>query len=317
MKIVVLDGYTLNPGDIGWDDLQALGDVTVYERTSPADVVSRAAGARAVYTNKTRIGPREIDALPELEFIGVLATGYNIVDVAYAAQKGVTVCNIPTYGTASVAQFVFALILELCHHVQNHSDRVHAGAWTSCRDFCFWDSPLIELSGKTLGIVGCGRIGLETARIGAAFGMKLLGCDSRPVQTKLPGFSQVALPELLSQSDFISLHCPLFPETEGMIDRGALALVKPSAFLINTSRGPLVDEAALCEALREGRLAGAALDVLSAEPPSAANPLLNAPNCIITPHIAWGTREARVRLMKTAAENLSAFLAGTPQNVVG
>lgn len=316
MKIVVLDGYTLNPGDISWDGLQALGELTVYDRTAPADVVSRAAGAQAVYTNKTRLGRAEMDALPELKFIGVLATGYNVVDVAYAAEKGITVCNIPTYGTASVAQFVFALMLELCHHVQRHSDRVHEGAWSGCQDFCFWEHPLIELSGKTLGIVGCGRIGLQTARIGAAFGMRILGYDNHPITTDLPGFTQVDLPELLAQSDFISLHCPLFAETNGMINRSTLAGVKPGAFLINTSRGPLIEEEALCEALQDGRIAGAALDVLSSEPPAADNPLLRAPNCIVTPHIAWATREARSRLMKMAVDNLAAYLAGTPQNVV-
>ena len=316
MKIVVLDGYTLNPGDIGWDELQTLGEVTVYDRTSPADVVKRALGAQAIYTNKTCIGARELDALPGLEFIGVLATGYNVVDVSYAAQKGITVCNIPTYGTASVAQFVFVLILELCHHVQYHSDRVHEGAWNSCKDFCFWEHPLIELAGKTLGIIGCGRIGLETAKIGAAFGMNILGYDSRPVKTDIPCFVQTELTDLLSRSDFISLHCPLFDETKEMINRDTLSHVKPGAFLINTSRGPLVQDAALYEALTSGRLAGAALDVLSSEPPSVENPLLSAPNCIITPHIAWGTKEARMRLMKMAVENLSAYIAGTPQNVV-
>lgn len=317
MRIVVLDGYTLNPGDIGWEGLEALGELTVYDRTAPADVVPRAAGAQAVYTNKTRIGREEMDALPDLKFIGVLATGYNVVDVACAAEKGITVCNIPTYGTASVAQFVFALMLELCHHVQHHSDRVHAGAWSDCPDFCFWDHPLIELSGKTLGIVGCGRIGMQTARIGAAFGMQILGYDNHPVDAGLPGFRQVELRELLARSDFISLHCPLFPETRGMIGREALSCVKPGAFLINTSRGPLVEEEALCEALRTGRLAGAALDVLSTEPPAPDNPLLQAPNCILTPHIAWATREARARLMKMAVDNLAAFQAGTPQNVIG
>lgn len=316
MKIIVLDGYTLNPGDISWEGLRAWGEVTVYDRTSPEDIVARAAGAKAIYTNKTPIGATELDALPDLKFIGVLATGYNVVDVSYAAAKGITVCNIPTYGTASVAQFVFGLILEFCHHIQRHSDKVHEGGWSSNKNFCFWDFSLVELSGKTLGIVGCGKIGLETARIGAAFGMKILGYDCRPVTTEIPGFVQADLSELLSRSDFISLHCPLFDDTKEMINCDTLANVKPGAFLINTSRGPLINEKALCDALKSGRLAGAALDVLSTEPPNADNPLLSAPNCIITPHIAWATKEARTRLMTMAVDNLAAYLDGKPQCVV-
>lgn len=316
MKIVVLDGYTLNPGDISWDGLRALGETKIYDRTGPGEIVHRAADAEAIYTNKACIGPSEIDVLPKLRFIGVLATGYNVVDIDYARKKGITVCNIPTYGTASVAQFVFALLLELCHHVGHHSNRVRGDAWASSQDFCFWDYPLIELHGKTLGIVGCGRIGMETAKLGAAFGMKLLGYDSRPVTTDLPGFAQVSFPELLSRSDVVSLHCPLFESNRGMLGEEALALMKPTAFLINTARGPLIQETALANALREGRLAGAGVDVLSTEPPSSDNPLLTAPNCIITPHIAWATKEARQRLMAMAVDNLASFLAGKPQNVV-
>lgn len=316
MKIVVLDGYTLNPGDISWDGLRALGETKIYDRTGLGEIVHRAADAEAIYINKACIGPSEIDALPKLRFIGVLATGYNVVDIDYARKKGITVCNIPTYGTASVAQFVFALLLELCHHVGHHSNRVQGDAWAASQDFCFWDYPLIELHGKTLGIVGCGRIGMETAKLGAAFGMKLLGYDSRPVTTDLPGFAQVSFPELLSRSDVVSLHCPLSESNRGMLGEEALALMKPTAFLINTARGPLIQETALANALREGRLAGAGVDVLSTEPPSPDNPLLTAPNCIITPHIAWATKEARQRLMAMAVDNLASFLAGKPQNVV-
>lgn len=312
MKIVVLDGYTENPGDLSWGPLQELGELTVYDRTPPEAVLERIGDAEAIYTNKTVLSRELIQAMPAVRFIGVLATGYNVVDVQAARERGIVVCNIPTYGTDAVAQYVFALLLELCHHVAHHAQAVQQGRWTACPDFCFWDYPLIELSGKTMGIVGYGRIGRRTAQIARAFGMQVLAYDAF-VQAE----ECVPLDELLGRSDVVSLHCPLFPETKHIIRGETIAKMKDGAILINTSRGPLVDEAALREALTSGKLYGAAVDVVSTEPVQPDNPLLGLENCLITPHIAWAPRESRQRLMDIAVENLRCFLRGAPQNVVG
>lgn len=312
MKIVVLDGYTENPGDLSWGPLQELGELTVYDRTPPEAVLERIGDAEAIYTNKTVLSRELIQAMPSVRFIGVLATGYNVVDVQAARERGIVVCNIPTYGTDAVAQYVFALLLELCHRVAHHAQAVQEGRWTACPDFCFWDYPLIELSGKTMGIVGYGRIGQRTAQIARAFGMQVLAYDAF-VQAE----ECVPLDELLERSDVVSLHCPLFPETRHIIRGETIARMKDGAILINTSRGPLVDEAALREALTSGKLYGAAVDVVSTEPVQPDNPLLGLENCLITPHIAWAPRESRQRLMDIAVENLRCFLCGAPQNIVG
>src|SRR3954454_14736973 len=317
MKIVVLDGYYLNPGDLSWDALRQLGDVQVYDRTPAAEAVARAAGAEIVFTNKTPLPAAALGQLPALRYIGVLATGYNIVDVVAAKARGIVVANIPTYGTASVAQFVFALLLELCHHVGAHTDAVRAGEWSCSPDWSFWKSPLMELADKTIGIIGFGRIGRQTARIADAMGMRVIANDTyQGDEPAYPEFRWATVEELLRESDVVSLHSPLFPETRGMINSQTLALMKPTAFLINTSRGPLIVDQDLADALNAGRLAGAALDVLSVEPPAANNPLLSARNCLVTPHMAWATREARSRLMDFAVANVTAFLAGAPVNVV-
>jgi glycerate dehydrogenase len=318
MKITVLDGYCLNPGDLSWDALRAIGDLQVFDRTRVEEVVERTEGAEIAFTNKTLMPAAALEKLPALRYIGVLATGYNIVDVEAAHRHNIVVTNIPTYGTASVAQFVFALLLELCHNVKLHSDLARAGEWTRCPDFSFWKSPLVELAGKTMGIVGFGRIGRHTARIADALDMRVMASDTyHGEEPDYPGFRWGSVEEVLRESDAVSLHAPLFPETRGMINAQSLRLMKPSAFLINTSRGPLVVDQDLADALNAGRLAGAGVDVLSIEPPPAGNPLLSARNCLVTPHIAWATREARERLMKLAVENLTAFLAGQPKNVIG
>jgi len=317
MKITVLDGYCLNPGDLSWDTLRALGELDAFDRTRADQVVERAAGAEIVFTNKTPLSAEALAQLPTLRYIGVLATGYNIVDVAAAQRQNIVVTNIPTYGTASVAQFVFALLLELCHNVKLHSDAVRAGEWTRSPDWSFWKTPLVELAGKTMGIVGFGRIGRHTARIADALGMRVIASDTfHGEDPALTDFRWGSVEEVLGESDAVSLHAPLFPETRGMINAQSLRLMKPSAFLINTSRGPLVVDQDLADALNAGRLAGAGLDVLSIEPPAADNPLLSARNCLVTPHMAWATREARARLMDLAVENLTAFLAGSPKNVI-
>ena len=317
MKITVLDGFCLNPGDLSWDALRRLGDVEVFERTPVDEVVARASGAEVVFTNKTPLPAHVLQQLPTLRYIGVLATGYNIVDVDAARSRGIVVTNIPTYGTASVAQFVFALLLELCHNVRLHADAVRAGEWSHSPDWSFWKSPLMELAGKTMGIIGFGRIGRQTARIADALGMRIVANDTyHGDEPAYPGFRWAAVDDLLREADVVSLHSPLFPETRGMINAQSLALMKPTAFLINTSRGPLVVDQDLADALNSGRLAGAGLDVLSIEPPAEENPLLSARNCLVTPHIAWATREARSRLMDLAVANVSAFLAGAPTNVV-
>ena len=316
MNIVVLDGYCLNPGDLSWEEWRALGDLTVYDRTPPDQTVARSQGAEVAITNKTVLDKAVLDAMPRLKYIGVLATGYNIVDVQAARARGIPVTNVPTYGTDSVAEHTFALILEHCRNVGLHSRLVREGEWTRCPDFCFWRTPLIELSGKTLGLIGFGRIGRRVGELGQAFGMTVLACD-KVRERPLPGaFEWAESDRVFAEADFVSLHAPLFPDTERIVNRSTLARMKPSAFLINTSRGGLVVDADLAEALNSGRIAGAALDVLSVEPPAADNPLLRATNCIITPHFAWATKEARMRLMRIALDNLRAFLAGKPQNVV-
>jgi glycerate dehydrogenase len=317
MKIVVLDGYCLNPCDLSWDTLRSFGEVEVFDRTPADQVVARARGAVIALTNKTPFKADTLACLPDLRYIGVLATGYNIVDVEAARRHGITVTNIPTYGTASVAQFVFALLLELCHNVRLHADAVRAGEWSRNADWSFWKSPLVELAGKTMGVIGFGRIGRSVARIADAMGMKVIANDTfQGNPPEYPDFRWASVEQLLSESDVVSLHSPLFPETQGMINACTLALMKPSAFLINTSRGPLVVDQDLAGALNAGKLAGAALDVLSVEPPAESNPLLSARNCLVTPHIAWATREARARLMDLAMSNISGFLSGNPQNVI-
>ena len=307
MEIVVLDGYTLNPGDLSWDELRSLGTCTIYDRTPANEIVPRSARAEVLLTNKTPITAETLAQLPRLRFIGVLATGYNIVDVAGARKRGIPVCNVPDYGTPSVAQHVFALILELTQSVGTYAQTVRQGRWTRSADFCYYDSPIIELNGLTLGIIGAGRIGNAVAKLGRAFGMKVILTDQRE--------GRAGLENVLKNSDIVTLHCPLTSETNQLIDHDTLSLMKPSAFLINTARGPLIDEEALAAALNCGRIAGAGLDVLSIEPPPANNPLLRAKNCLVTPHIAWASQAARKRLMEIVVENVRTFLAGTPQNV--
>jgi len=316
MKIVVLDGYTLNPGDLSWGRLETLGECTVYDRTAPEDVVERAGEAEIVLTNKTILSADVIRRLTRLRYIGVLATGYNVVDVEAAGERGIPVTNVPSYGTRSVAQMVFAHLLNLTQHVAHHARTVRDGRWAACPDFCYWDMPLLELAGLTLGIVGFGRIGRAVAGLARAFGMKVIVYDVI-VPAEMPdGCRMAELEDVFREADVLSLHCPLTPRTEKLINAERLALMKPTAFLVNTSRGPLIDEPDLAQALNAGRLAGAGLDVLSTEPPAADNPLLTAKNCYITPHIAWATRSARQRLLSIAIDNVAAFVAGKPQNVV-
>ena len=317
MKIVVLDGYTLNPGDLTWAGIEKFGEVSVYDRTAPEEIRERLAGAEIVFTNKTPLTREHFAANPRIRFVGVLATGYNVVDIAAARERGIPVCNIPTYGTMAVAQFATALMLELCHRVGRHADSVKAGDWSRGNDFCYWLNPLIELDGKTLGIVGFGRIGQAFGRIAQSLGMKILAVDDYPDrQLESDTLRYTTLDDLYANADVISLHCPLFDNNRGMIDKAAIGRMKPGVLILNTSRGPLINEADLAEALKSGHVAGAALDVLLSEPPSPSNPLLSAPNCIVTPHIAWATKEARTRLMNIATDNLSAFLKGAAQNVV-
>jgi glycerate dehydrogenase len=317
MKIVVLDGYCLNPGDLSWDALRRFGDVQVFDRSAPEEVPARIAGAGIVLINKIPLPAAILRQAADLRYIGVLATGYDVVDVSAARAQGILVTNVPTYGTASVAQFVFALLLELCHNVKLHAEAVRAGDWARSLDWSFWKSPLVELAGKTMGIVGFGRIGCQTGRIADAMGMRVIAADAvRKDAPEYSGFRWADTEELLRESDVVSLHAPLLAETRGMIQTRTLALMKPSAFLINTSRGPLVVAQDLADALNAGRLAGAGLDVLDTEPPPADSPLLTARNCLVTPHIAWATREARSRLMDAAVENVAAFVAGQPRNVV-
>ena len=312
MKIVVLDGYTLNPGDLDWAGLQALGSCEIHDRTPRELIETRARGAAILLTNKTPLDRATLQRLPDLKYIGVLATGYNVVDVDAARERNVAVSNVPAYSTGSVAQMVFALLLALANNAAGHSESVRAGQWSSSPDFAYWVSPQVELAGLTLGIVGYGQIGRRVSAIARAFGMEVLVCSRRPVE----GERNVALEDLFRKSDVITLHCPLTTETKHLVNAKRLALMKRTACLINTGRGGLVDEDALAAALNGGRIAGAGLDVLSTEPPSPGNPLLSARNCVITPHIAWATGAARRRLMRVVVENVRAFLAGKPQNLV-
>jgi len=312
MKIVVLDGYTLNPGDLSWDELGLLGDVKIYDRTPAEKTIERAGTAEIILTNKTLLMAPEIEALHRLKYIGVLATGYNVVDTEIAKQKGIVVTNVPAYSTMSVAQHVFALIMEFFNGVGLLSDGVRNGRWSRSIDFCYWDEPLTELAGLTIGIVGFGRIGKAVATIAEAFGMRVIVSDPSSVAD----YEKFPLNELFMHSDIVTLHCPLTPETKGIINSDILKLMKSSALLVNTARGPLIVEGDLADALNDGKLAGAALDVLSAEPPASDNPLLSAKNCIITPHVAWATFEARKRLLAIAIENLKLYLEGKPVNMV-
>ncbi len=317
MKIVILDGYTENPGDLSWEGIARLGDLTGYDRTAPEDVISRIGDAEVVFTNKTPITRAVLDACPSIRMISVLATGYNCVDYVYAKEKGIPVTNIPGYGTDSVGQFAIALLLEICHHIGHHNETVHAGRWTNCPDFCYWDYPLVELAGKTMGIIGFGRIGQVVGRVAKAFGMRVLAYSrSESESGKAIADAYVDLDTLLAESDVISLHCPLFPETEGIINRETIAKMKDGVILINNSRGQLIVEQDLADALNSGKIAGAGLDVVSVEPIRMDNPLLGAKNCIITPHISWAAKEARERIMRMAEENLQAFLDGSPIHVV-
>jgi len=316
MKIVCLDGYTLNPGDNPWDAVAALGEFTVHERTAEAEILERAAGAEVLLTNKTPLTRATLEQLPELKFIGVLATGFNVVDAAAARERGIAVSNVPIYGTDAVAQFVFALVLNHCHHVALHSEAVKAGRWAAAKDFCFWDTPLIELAGQTIGIVGFGRIGRRVGQIAAALGMRILANDSYRENPPPYDFEWASIEDLFARSDVVSLHCPQTDDNAGFVNAPLLGRMKPSAFLVNTARGGLVNEADLASALNDGRIAGAACDVVSTEPIRADNVLLSASNITITPHIAWAALSARKRLMATTAENVAAYQAGAPINVV-
>lgn len=316
MNIVVLDGYTLNPGDLSWARLERLGNLKVYDRTPPELVVDRAKDADIVLTNKTPLRADAIAGLPKLAYIGVLATGYDVVDTAEAAKRGIPVANVPAYSSASVAQLVFSLLLELCHRVGLHDEAVRGGAWAACPDFSFWKTPLVELAGKTLGVVGIGGIGEQVAAIGQAFGMDVIATNRSGKPPATPGVRLVDAERLLREADVVTLHCPLTPETEGFIRADTLSLMKRNAFVINTGRGKLVRERDLADALNAGTIAGAGLDVLSTEPPSPDNPLLTARNCVITPHIGWATGEARARLMETAVANVEAYRNGNPIHVV-
>ncbi len=316
MKIVILDGYTENPGDLSWEGFEKLGFLTVYDRTPAEEIAQRIGDAEIVIVNKTPITRETLIACPSIKYIGVLATGYNVVDVTAAREREITVTNIPTYGTAAVAQFVFALLLEICHHTAAHSEAVYRGDWTNCPDFSFWNYPLIELANKTMGIIGFGRIGQKTAVIARAFGMNVLAYDAHESEPGRELADYVSLDELLTKSDVISLHCPLLPSTEGIINKGSIGKMKNSAILINTSRGPLVVEEDLAQALNSGKIYAAGLDVVTVEPIRADNPLLQAQNCFITPHIAWAPKESRARLMQIAVENLERFLRNNPVNVV-
>ena len=319
MKIVVLDGYTTNPGDLNWEGIGQYGEITVYNRTSftdEAEILHRIGDAQIVYTNKTPLSRATIEKAPNMKFIGVIATGYNVVDTAAAKEKGIPVCNVPTYGTAAVGQFTFALLLEICSHVGIHNDAVQAGRWITCPDMCFWDRPLIELAGKTIGLIGCGRIGQATGKIADAMGMNVIAYDEHPTEAGKAVAKHVSLDELYKQSDVVSLHCPLTSTNQGMINKDSIAKMKDNVIIINTSRGGLINERDLAEALNSGKILAAGVDVVSVEPMKADNPLLKAKNCIITPHIAWTPKESRKRLLDVAAGNLKAFIDGNPINVV-
>lgn len=313
MKITVLDGFAVNPGDLDWGILEPYGQVTVYDRTeSQQQSIQRIGDSQIVLVNKTPLPASVIEACPSIRMIGMLATGYNIVDVECARRHGIPVCNVPCYSTDSVAQFSIALLLEICHHIGRHDVLVHQGAWTSCQDFCLWTTPQIELAGKTMGIIGYGRIGQKTAEIARTLGMEVLAYSRTPK----PEGTFVDLDTLLAQSDVISLHCPLFPQTRELINRERIAKMKDGAILINTARGGLLEEQAVADALAEGKLRAVGLDVATVEPIQKDNPLLSAPNCVITPHMAWTPIEARRRLLNTVKENIRCFIQGCPQNVV-
>ena len=319
MKIVILDGYTENPGDLSWDALAELGELTVYDRTSLTDeqeAIGRIGDAEVVITNKTPLTAKVLDACPSIRYIAVLATGYNVVDVAYAREKGIPVSNVPTYGTASVAQFAIAMLLEICHHVADHSESVHRGDWAKCPDFCYWNSPLIELDHKVMGIIGFGRIGQQTGRIAKALGMKILAFDKNESESGRQIGEYTDLDTLLASSDVIALHCPLFPDTKEIINAETIRKMKDGVIILNNSRGPLVAEQDLADALNSGKVYAAGLDVVSSEPIRNDNPLLKAKNCFITPHISWAPKESRQRIMDCTLENVKAYLAGNPVNVV-
>lgn len=319
MKIVVLDGYTENPGDLSWAALEALGEVEVYDRTSyveSPEIAARIADAQIVVTNKTPISTATLDACPGVQMIAVLATGYNVIDCACARRKNIPVCNVPTYGTASVSQFSIAMLLEICHHIGHHDRTVHEGRWEQSADWCYWDYPLIELEGKTMGIIGFGRIGQAEGRIAKAMGMKVLAYDTYPTDSGRAIGEYVSLNTLLERSDVVSLHCNLTPENTGLINRDTIAKMKDGAILLNNARGQLIAEQDVADALNSGKLAAAGLDVVYTEPIRADNPLLRAKNCIITPHISWAPLESRQRIMDITADNIRAFLTGHPQNVV-
>jgi len=316
MKIVVLDGYCLNPGDLSWKKLENLGDLTVYDRTSPEEAKERVKDAQILLTNKTPVSRDLIEKANSLEYIGLLATGFNVVDIEAARERNISVTNVPTYGTASVAQMVFAHILNFTQHVAHHAGTVSQGRWSESDDFCYWDFPLIELSDLVLGIVGIGRIGRATAKLGLAFGMKILAYDPA-VKVDLPnGVEMASLDTIFRESDFVSLHCPLTSKNVNMVNRETLSMMKKTAYLINTSRGQLVDENALAESLNAGDIAGAGLDVLVTEPPNLDNPLISVKMCVITPHIAWASKSARTRLMQVVIDNIQSYLEGASQNVV-
>ena len=318
MKAVVLDGYTENPGDLSWDWLKAFGEYEVYDRTpgGEAEIIRRIGEAEIVITNKVPISDAVIDACPGLKYIAVTATGYNVVDYEYAKRRGIPVSNVPAYGTAAVAQFAIAMLLEICHHIAHHSQAVHEGRWEHAEDWCFWDYPLIELDGKTLGIIGFGRIGQQTGRIAKALGMTVLASGSRPTESGRAIAEYVEQAELFARADVIALHCPLFPETQGIINKDSIAKMKDGVIIINNSRGGLVVEQDLADALNSGKVAAAGLDVVSTEPIKGDNPLLTAKNCIITPHISWASKEARERIMACTEQNVRAYISGSPINVI-
>jgi len=319
MKIVVLDGYTLNPGDLSWEGIQQFGELPVHDRIgmAPENVIKTIGNAEIVFTNKTPLPSSVLEKVTSVKYIGVLATGYNVVDTDAAKELGMLVSNIPTYGTTAVAQYTFALLLEICHHAGAHSEAVKNGDWTKSPDFCFWNFPLIELSGKTMGLIGFGRIGQATASIGQAFGLKILAYDTyQDPSLENENCTYASLEDLLEKSDVISLHCPLFDSTKGIINKDSITRMKDGVLIINTSRGPLIVEQDLKDALESGKVAAAAVDVVTSEPISSDNPLLKAKNCLITPHIAWAPKESRARLMDIAIANLKAFLDGNPVNIV-
>jgi glycerate dehydrogenase len=317
MRIIILDGYTENPGDLSWEGLAALGDLTVYDRTPNELIVERIGNAEIVLTNKTPVSKATLNACPGIKYIGVLATGYNVVDTGAAKERGIPVTNIPAYGTASVAQFAIAMLLEICHRIAHHSDEVYKGRWSSSPDFCFWDYPQIELAGKTMGIIGFGRIGQATGKLAQALGMNILAydsCEDTALESDMCRY--VKLDELLEKSDVVSLHCPLFDSTKGIINGDSISRMKDGVIILNNSRGPLIVEQDLADALNSGKVYAAGVDVVSTEPIREDNPLLQAKNCFITPHISWATRESRQRLMDIATTNVKAFIGGSPVNVV-